>query len=187
MRSLPNAIALLRAAMVIPVVLLVQTPEAVHWALALFCLAALTDALDGPLARALGATTRLGAFLDPLADKVLVIGTLLALVELGAAPLWVALVILTREAAVTFLRGAAAARGTVLETSGYGKAKTVVQATAVAVAIFAVAVPGHEVSALASAALFAAVALTLASGVQVLARAPSAIFPVIHDPLADAR
>ncbi|MBI2324339.1 MAG: CDP-alcohol phosphatidyltransferase family protein, partial [Chloroflexi bacterium] len=75
MRWIPNAISILRALASIPVVLLVA-PGTALLALALFSAAALTDALDGALARKLRASSALGAFLDPLADKVLVLGTL---------------------------------------------------------------------------------------------------------------
>lgn len=177
MRHLPNAIALLRAASVIPVVALLGAPGAAIWALAAFSAAALTDALDGPLARRLGATSQLGAFLDPLADKVLVLGTLVALEGRGAVEAWVVLVIFGREVLATGLRGIAAARGITIEPSAYGKAKTVVQAIAVAGLLLALAVPAAAIEAAATVALAGALALTIASGVDLTSRAMGLLLP----------
>lgn len=185
---LPNAITVARAIAVLPVVVLVTDPATVPWALALFTLAALTDAVDGPLARRLGAVTRLGAFLDPLADKVLVLGTLMALLGLGAVDGWVVVVILGREVIVTALRGAAAARGAAIEASAYGKAKTVLQAVAVAALLLALTVATVEVAPVAAAVLAAALALTVASGIDVLVRASALLVPVSGERLrVDAR
>ena len=190
MRALPNAIATARALAVVPVVLLLDDPAAATAALVVFALAAVTDAVDGPLARRLGAVTRLGAFLDPLADKVLVLGTLLALLGHDAVDAWVVAVIFGREVVATGLRGVAAGRGVSIEASAYGKAKTVFQAVAVAGLLLALAVPTAEIAAAAGVALAGAVALTVASGVDLVLRAPAllAVPARASDPLrADAR
>ncbi|TME63604.1 MAG: CDP-alcohol phosphatidyltransferase family protein, partial [Chloroflexi bacterium] len=94
--TLPNALTAARALLVIPVIGLIAIGDAAA-ALAVFLVAAATDAVDGPLARRRGGTTALGAALDPFADKVLIVGTLSALAVRGIAPVWAVLLILGRE------------------------------------------------------------------------------------------
>jgi CDP-diacylglycerol--glycerol-3-phosphate 3-phosphatidyltransferase len=100
-------------------------------AAAVFALLALTDSLDGYLARSRNEVTTLGKFLDPLADKILITSALLALTELGQLPAWIALVIIAREFLVSGLRMVASAEGTVIAASPLGKLKTVFQIFAV--------------------------------------------------------
>lgn len=97
----------------------------------IFILLAATDGLDGYLARSRGEVTNFGKFIDPLADKILVAAALLALIELGVLPSWVALVILMREFIVSGIRMVAASQGVVIAASWYGKAKTVAQIIAI--------------------------------------------------------
>ena len=97
----------------------------------IFVLLAATDGLDGYLARSRGEVTNFGKFIDPLADKILVAAALLALIELGVLPSWVALIILTREFIVSGIRMVAASQGVVIAASWYGKAKTVSQIIAI--------------------------------------------------------
>jgi CDP-diacylglycerol--glycerol-3-phosphate 3-phosphatidyltransferase len=176
-RTLPNALAIARAVAVVPVIALLATPALAAWALAVFSVASLTDAVDGPIARRLRAATPLGAFLDPLADKVLVLGTLAALLVHGAVPAWAVVLILGRDAIVTALRGVAATRGIAIPASGSGKAKTVLQFVAVAGLILTVAMPGAEIEAAAVVVLSAAILLTIASGVDVVVRAAALLLP----------
>ncbi len=96
-----------------------------------FTLLALTDGLDGYLARSRNEVTNLGKFLDPLADKILVAAALLALIELGKLPAWVALVIIGRDFLVSGLRMVASAENQVIAASNIGKGKTVLQIIAV--------------------------------------------------------
>ncbi|MDR1014051.1 MAG: CDP-diacylglycerol--glycerol-3-phosphate 3-phosphatidyltransferase [Coriobacteriales bacterium] len=100
-------------------------------AAAVFALLALTDGLDGYLARSRNEVTNLGKFLDPLADKILVTAALLALIELGALPAWVALVIIGRDFLVSGIRMVASVERQVIAASPLGKAKTVLQIVAV--------------------------------------------------------
>ncbi|MDR3052852.1 MAG: CDP-diacylglycerol--glycerol-3-phosphate 3-phosphatidyltransferase [Coriobacteriales bacterium] len=100
-------------------------------AAAVFALLALTDGVDGYLARSRNEVTTLGKFLDPLADKILVTAALLALIELGELPAWIALVIIAREFLVSGLRMVASAEGVVIAASWFGKVKTVFQIIAV--------------------------------------------------------
>ena len=100
-------------------------------AAAIFVLISCTDWLDGYLARSRGEVTDFGKFMDPLADKILVMAALLALIELGALPSWVALIIVAREFIVSGVRMVAASKGTVISASWYGKFKTVFQMIAI--------------------------------------------------------
>ncbi len=100
-------------------------------AAAIFVLVAATDGVDGYLARSRGDTTDFGKLFDPLADKILIAAALLALIELGDLPSWVALIILTREFIVSGIRMVAASHGVVIAASWSGKAKTVFQIIAV--------------------------------------------------------
>jgi CDP-diacylglycerol--glycerol-3-phosphate 3-phosphatidyltransferase len=125
---------------------------------------ALTDGIDGHLARRHG-TTRSGAFLDPLADKVLVLGALFALV--AAERFWVVPVALitVREVAISVFRTQLGRQGLAVPARTLGKVKTVVQEVAVALALLPITA---DADLLASGVLWAAVALTLVSGAQYL-------------------
>jgi CDP-diacylglycerol--glycerol-3-phosphate 3-phosphatidyltransferase len=100
-------------------------------AAAVFTLLASTDGVDGYLARSRNEVTNLGKFLDPLADKILVTAALLALIELGTLPTWVALIIIARDFLVSGLRMVASAENQVIAASSLGKVKTVFQIIAV--------------------------------------------------------
>ena len=110
-------------------------PEAHLWkpwvAAFVFIALSATDSVDGYLARSRNEVTDFGKFMDPLADKILVAAALLALIELGSLPSWVALVIITREFIVSGIRMIAASQGAVIAASWYGKAKTVFQMIAI--------------------------------------------------------
>lgn len=124
--NLPNAITLSRVLFIIPIILFLSSPKWGWNALAALCffLASFTDLADGFIARSRGEVTRLGKLLDPLADKLLVLGVLVPLVGLGRVPPWLVVVVLAREFAVTGLRGVAALQGVPLAAGRGGKAKT---------------------------------------------------------------
>jgi len=125
----PNILTMLRILLVpvLVVALLDKTPGGDLLAAVVFAVASLTDALDGHLARSRNLVTNFGKLMDPLADKLLIIGALLSLVSLGRVAAWVAMVIIAREFAVTALRMAASQQGVVIAASIWGKLKTVVQ------------------------------------------------------------
>ena len=110
-------------------------PDLLEWkcwiAAGIFILISCTDWLDGYLARSRNEVTDFGKFMDPMADKILVMAALLALIELGALPSWVVLVMLAREFIVSGVRMVAASKGEVIAASWYGKAKTVSQIIAI--------------------------------------------------------
>jgi CDP-diacylglycerol---glycerol-3-phosphate 3-phosphatidyltransferase len=97
----------------------------------LFAVAAFTDFLDGYIARRTTGGTTLGAFLDTTADKILVTGTLFALVSIGRVSIWPAVIIVFREFTVMALRGVVAERGGLIRPSTWGKIKAVAQFTAI--------------------------------------------------------
>lgn len=122
----------LRIAAVPVVVLLLMSPGRVASFLGGICfiLAGATDFLDGFLARRYRIVSRVGKFLDPLADKLLVSAALIMLIPLGRVPAWMAFLIVGRELAVTGLRGLAAAEGIILAPDRWGKTKTLLQMAA---------------------------------------------------------
>jgi len=131
--NLPNFLTLLRilAVPVVVVALLDGTPNGDMLAAIVFALAALTDGLDGYIARSRDSVTTFGKLMDPLADKLLITAALISLVSLNRLPAWVAMVIIAREFAITGLRSIAADRGVVIAASWMGKVKTVLQIGAV--------------------------------------------------------
>ncbi|MBS1885744.1 MAG: CDP-diacylglycerol--glycerol-3-phosphate 3-phosphatidyltransferase [Actinobacteria bacterium] len=159
--NLPNALTMLRilAVPVVVVALLGETPNGDVVAAAVFAAAALTDGLDGYIARSRGSITTFGKLMDPLADKLLIIGALVSLVSLGRLEAWVAMVIIAREVAVTILRTIAAERGLVIAASWLGKAKTVLQIAAVIALIAADPAPAWV-----DVLVYLALAVTVISG-----------------------
>ncbi len=129
-----NRVTLIRIAFIplVTAALVVNLGDFSPWfAAALFIVIAATDALDGYLARSRNEVTTFGKFLDPLADKLLVTAALVALVELGSLPAWIAIIIISREFIVSGLRMVAVAEGVVIAASNYGKLKTVFQMIAI--------------------------------------------------------
>ncbi len=131
--NLPNTLTLFRILMVplLMVFMLTDSLASDIVALVIFLAAAASDWLDGFLARRWHQTTVMGAFLDPLADKLLVTAALVSLVELNEVSAWIAMVVIARELAVTGLRMVAAAKGVVISASMWGKVKTVSQMIAI--------------------------------------------------------
>lgn len=131
--NLPNILTLARIAAIplVVVLMLYDTREAGFWAAAIFGLAAVTDFIDGWLARKWGVVTVLGKFLDPLADKLIVMAALVMLIPLDRVPAWAVFLILAREMVVTGLRSIASSEGLVIDASDLGKYKTIYQMAAI--------------------------------------------------------
>jgi CDP-diacylglycerol--glycerol-3-phosphate 3-phosphatidyltransferase len=130
--NLPNVLTVVRI-LLVPVLVVALLGEAGDDLLAalVFAAASATDALDGYLARSRNAITSFGKLMDPIADKLLVIAALFALVSLDRLQAWIAMVIVTRELAVTVTRMAATAQGVIIPAAGLGKVKTMVQVAAI--------------------------------------------------------
>lgn len=171
--NLPNLITTARIFLV-PLflfALLTRIPMGELVAAGIFILAAISDGVDGYLARKNKEVTKLGKFLDPLADKLLISAALIALVELGQLSTWVTMIIIGREMAVTGLRAIAASDGTVIAAGPWGKVKTVFQIILIVAVILAGALPeGFWLQQLAVLLtlplLWVAVGLTLWSGID---------------------
>jgi CDP-diacylglycerol---glycerol-3-phosphate 3-phosphatidyltransferase len=161
--NVPNVLTLVRivAVPVLVVALLGAIPGGDALAAAVFALAAATDGLDGYIARSRGSVTTFGKLMDPLADKLLIVAALVSLVSLDRLEAWVAMVIISRELAVTGLRTLAAERGVVIAASWLGKVKTALQIAAV-LALIAV----NPAPLWANLLVYAAVAATVLSGVD---------------------
>ena len=161
--NLPNLLTVLRI-MLVPVLvvaLLGNTPVGDVLAAVVFALASLTDFVDGYLARARDSITTFGKLMDPLADKLLVVAALVSLVSLHRLAAWVAMVIITRELAVTVLRLGATQVGVVMAASNFGKLKTCLQIAAI-LAVIAV----HGQPLWVAALLYVTVAVTVLSGLD---------------------
>ena len=162
--NIPNLLTFLRAALV-PVILLLLTMDessARWWAFGIFLFAAATDSVDGWVARRWHGETTWGQLADPIADKLLIIGSLASLAYVGELPVWAVIVIVAREIAVTGLRVFLVRRmKLVMPASAWGKAKTVSQVVAVA----AFLLPGMP-DLVALLLLYVAVLLTIWSGLE---------------------
>ena len=159
--NVPNALTLVRI-LLVPVLVVALTVEARGGsaiAAAVFVLAAVTDGLDGYIARSRQTITTFGKVMDPVADKLLIAAALIALVSLDRLAGWVAMVIIAREFAVTVLRLGATQQGLVIPAGIFGKVKTVCQVGMV-FALILVSAP----SAWLDAIVYVTVAVTVLSG-----------------------
>lgn len=131
--NLPNILTLLRIAAIplLAILLISPSKHAGFWAAALFAVASITDWLDGYLARRMGIVTVFGKFLDPIADKLIVMAALIMILPFDRVPAWMVLVILGREIIITGLRGIASTEGIVIPASDLGKFKTIFQIVAI--------------------------------------------------------
>jgi len=160
--NVPNALTVIRILLVpvLVVALLDKTGGGDLLAAIVFATASMTDAIDGYLARSRNWVTTFGKLMDPIADKLLIVAALIALVSLGRLEAWVAMVIISREFAVTVLRVAAGAgQGVVISASIFGKVKTAVQ---VAMVMVLIAVHGRPLWV--SLLVYATVLVTVLSG-----------------------
>lgn len=165
MPNIANRVTILRI-LLIPVFmafLLGRLPYGDWLAVIVFTIAAVTDSIDGYLARKHKQITVFGQFFDPLADKLLISAALVALVDLGTLSAWIVMIILTREFVVSGLRLTAVARGLVIPAAPLGKIKTVSQVVAV---IGWILMPGVVPEFLAVILMAVAVVMTVISGVD---------------------
>ena len=160
--NLPNALTLARILLVpvVVVALTVETPGGSAIAAIVFAIAALTDGLDGYIARSQQSVTTFGKVMDPVADKLMIAAALISLVSLDRVAAWVAMVIIAREFAVSGLRIAAGQQGVVIPASQLGKVKTISQVAGVLALIAASDADAAWVQAL----VYLMVAITVASG-----------------------
>ncbi|MCL2618618.1 MAG: CDP-diacylglycerol--glycerol-3-phosphate 3-phosphatidyltransferase [Defluviitaleaceae bacterium] len=161
--NLANKITVFRIVLIpLYLVLLMQYSAAMGYAAAVvFALAALSDALDGYIARSHGLVTTFGKFFDPLADKLLVCSALIAMMHLGRFPMWGVILIVVRELTITAFREVAAARNVIIAADKLGKLKAASQMVIV-VALTVPAVPyGHTAI---QAFAWYTVAVTIVSG-----------------------
>lgn len=166
--NLANRVTVVRI-LLVPVFLyfvLENIPYGTYIAAGIFIIAASTDGLDGYLARKRKEVTNLGKLLDPLADKLLITAALVSLVDSGVLPAWVAIIIISRELAVTGLRAVAAAEGVVIQASGVAKLKTISQI----IAIVGLLIDNYPFSLIGfpftQIAMWVAIILTVWSGVE---------------------
>lgn len=131
--NLPNILTMARIAAIPGLAALLMSPSksAGFWAAAVFAVASITDWLDGYLARRMGIVTVFGKFLDPIADKLIVMAALIMILPFDRVPSWMVLVILGREIIITGLRGIASSEGIVIQASDLGKFKTIFQIVAI--------------------------------------------------------
>jgi len=174
--NLPNLLTLIRIFLVpLLVAALVQQNLRVHWgdklllandffALTVFLAAALTDLLDGYLARRWRQVTTVGTLLDPVADKLLISAALISLVEIRLLPGWMVILIISREFAVSGLRSIAAAEGYTIKAGELGKSKMMLQVVGVTLVLLSIRWPDLRPFAL--AAMWAVVIFGLASAVD---------------------
>jgi CDP-diacylglycerol--glycerol-3-phosphate 3-phosphatidyltransferase len=173
--NIPNALTLLRIFFVpVLVALLVQEKMLLQigpWALSnelvalcVFLVAAFTDLLDGYLARRWNQITTVGMLLDPIADKLLISASLIALVQIHRVPGWMAVLIVGREFVVSGLRSIAAAEGYTIAAGELGKSKMVAQVAAIALVLLSIDFPVYETAAW--VCLWGSMAFALASAAQ---------------------
>jgi CDP-diacylglycerol--glycerol-3-phosphate 3-phosphatidyltransferase len=171
-RHVPNALTVVRIALVpvLVIALLLKTGDGDYLAAGVFCVASFTDGLDGYLARRHEIITDLGKILDPIADKLLIICSMVVLVSLDRLEAWVAVVVIAREFGVTVLRAAVGSmQGVVIAASQFGKLKTCFQIAMVLVLILD---HGHHPAQAQHYPLwvhllvYVTVAVTLASGLE---------------------
>ena len=168
--NLPNKLTVLRVIMIPFFVFFMLTEyagESSRWiALAIFIIASLTDLLDGKIARKYNLVTNFGKFMDPLADKLLVVAALICLVETGQLAAWIVIIITSREFIISGFRLIASDNGVVLAASYWGKFKTTFQMIMVCLMIANI----EQLTLVTNIVMWIAVALTIISLVDYLVK-----------------
>ncbi|MFN2462378.1 MAG: CDP-diacylglycerol--glycerol-3-phosphate 3-phosphatidyltransferase [Candidatus Dormibacteria bacterium] len=168
--NLPNALTILRLLLIPAILFSFDGRFARHQlvAFALFVAASISDTLDGRIARRQAQVTTVGKFLDPLADKLLILAVLAALVQDSLLPAWVVVVIVGRELLITGLRTIGAAQGLIIAATPFGKTKTISQM--LAVGLLMLQRPYPRLGSLAGVVVAIAVLFTVFSGLDYLWR-----------------
>lgn len=162
--NLPNKLTILRMCMIpfFLVALMIDAIPGGKWiALTLFCIASITDLLDGKIARKYNLVTNFGKFMDPLADKLLVCSAMIALIEIDRIPAWVVIIIIGREFIISGFRLVASDNGVVIAAGWWGKIKTTVQMIMIIVLICDFG--GSFIAIVEKILIYASIALTLIS------------------------
>ena len=166
--NLPNKLTMFRICLVPIFVIFMYLPLNNKFGISLliFIIAALTDALDGKIARKYNLITDFGKFMDPLADKLLVIAALICLIEEALVPGWIVLVIVSRELAVSIMRAIVAGDGKVVAAGISGKLKTVTQMLAIVLLLFGAQIDSSLVLNIGTFLIYLACLLTIYSGYE---------------------
>jgi CDP-diacylglycerol--glycerol-3-phosphate 3-phosphatidyltransferase len=170
--NLPNSITLLRIGVIPVLFLLLLNPGKVLSLIIaiLFIIAAVTDLLDGYIARKYEIVTKIGKYLDPLADKLIVNTAMIMMIPIGRIPAWIVAIIIMRDLAVDGLRGIASTDDFVIYASTLGKQKTLCQIIAVSALLIHYPLFGADAHAVGMAVLYFALILTLWSGIDYFVR-----------------
>ena len=168
--NIPNYLTFFRIFTVIPIILLLYVDNRICSLIAgiLFSIAFITDFFDGYIARKYNLITNIGKFIDPLADKLLVLASLIMLVHLKRVEPYIAIIILSREFVITGLRAIAASEGVVIQASNLGKTKTGYQIAALIPLIIYYPFLGLNSKAIGYFFLYIAVIITVWSGYKYL-------------------
>ena len=164
----PNIITMTRIS-IVPFLFFLLTSPGPFWSLVLailFVAAAVTDLLDGFVARKYQMITTMGKFLDPLADKLIVNTAMILMIPIGRIPAWIVTAIIIRDFAVDGIRNIASAEGMIIQASPMGKRKTLCQIFAVSALMIHYPFFGIDAHAVGTVILYLALLLTLISGVD---------------------
>nr|WP_314277096.1 CDP-diacylglycerol--glycerol-3-phosphate 3-phosphatidyltransferase [uncultured Peptostreptococcus sp.] len=166
--NLPNKLTVFRMCMVPVFILFTYLPIPGRYLISLiiFLIAAITDALDGKIARKYNIITDFGKFMDPLADKLLVIAALICLIGPGFVPAWIVTLIVARELSVSIMRAIAAADGKVIAAANSGKIKTVTQMLAIVFLLLGGHIGGGIILTVGTILIYVSALLTIYSGYE---------------------
>lgn len=166
--NLPNKLTLFRIILIPVLIIFMYLPISSKYLISLiiFIIAAITDALDGNIARKYNLITDFGKFMDPLADKLLVIAALICMIETSLVPGWIVLIIISRELSVSIMRAIAAADGKVIAAGTSGKLKTIVQMVSIILLLLGAHLNDNIVLTIGKVLIYLAAALTIYSGYE---------------------
>jgi CDP-diacylglycerol--glycerol-3-phosphate 3-phosphatidyltransferase len=166
--NLPNTISMVRIGVIPFLFCLLSSPGPAYSLIiaVLFIIAALTDLLDGYIARRYGIVTTMGKFLDPIADKLIVNSAMILLIPIGRIPAWIVAIIIIRDFTVDGIRSISSSEGLVIQASPLGKRKTLCQIFAVSALMIHYPFIGADAHMVGMVILYIALVLTIVSGVD---------------------